>query len=207
MLFRKGRRPAMLAGIIALAVVAGCMSSVATTQPVPTPSTSVSSSHAQSPTPTVTPTPSPTWDADQAAAITAIDAFAEANYKVGADPSAFTKKQMTELMEPFGGGAALTSSVNWYLLLKKNGYRLVGEMVILSTLATDPVDDGRGTEVHVTRCQDQRQGKVVDKHGNAVTGEEFQLPLYNLRQYSVRKPPGEDAFRVFGYQTINGKCP
>ncbi|MBK8463765.1 MAG: hypothetical protein IPL36_12450 [Nigerium sp.] len=105
------------------------------------------------------------------------------------------------------GGEALNSTVRWHLRLKENGYRLVGEMVVLDTLATKPVDDGRGIEVHVTQCQDQRLGKVVDSDGDPVEGDDFQIPAYNLRQYSVRKPPGEDAFRVFGFTTINGACP
>ena len=105
------------------------------------------------------------------------------------------------------GGEALDSTVRWHLRLKEKGYRLVGEMVVLDTVATKPVDDGRGAEVHVTQCQDQRLGKIVDSDGNPVDGDDFQIPAYNLRQYSVRKPPGEDAFRVFGFATINGACP
>ena len=43
--------------------------------------------------------------------------------------------------------------------------------------------------------------------GEVVTEAAFQYPTYNLRQYSVRMPPGEKAFRVFGMQTVNGTCP
>lgn len=206
MLFWRGRTPGVLVGAFALAMIAGCTStpsptSSTTSAPTPAPTTSTT------PIAAVTPSATPTMSAEQLAAIATIDDFAAANERIGADPSAFTKTQMTELLEPLSGGGALTGTVNWYLLLKKNGYHSVGEMVILSTVATRAVDEGRGTEVHVARCQDQREGRVVDKNGNTVTGDDFQLPEYNLRQYSVRKPTGQDKFRVFGYQTINGKCP
>lgn len=114
---------------------------------------------------------------------------------------------MTELLRESSGGEALDSTVRWHLRLKENGYRLVGEMVVLDTVATKPANDGRGIEVHVTQCQDQQLGKIVNSDGNPVDGDDFQIPAYNLRQYSVRKPPGEDAFRVFGFATINGACP
>lgn len=206
-----GRRVGAMVGAATLAVFAGCGPSVAPTQSpstAPTPSNSTSAP-ASTTTPAITPTPSPseTWDAEQTAAITVVGQFAEADDQIGADPSAFTKKQMTEVLSQSSGGEALDSTVRWHLRLKENGYRLVGEMVVLTTLATKPVDDGRGIEVHVTQCQDQRQGRIVDKDGNAVNGDDFQIPAYNLRQYSVRKPPGDDAFRVFGFATINGACP
>lgn len=185
---------------LALAMIAGCTPSVAPT-PAPTMPTSTSKS------PSATPTPTATWSVEQAAAIEVVGKFAAADDEIGADPSAFTEKQMTELLKEFSGGEALATTVRWHLLLKKNGYRLTGEMTILTTSATTPVDDGRGAEVHVTQCQDQRQGKVVDRDGNPVPGDDFQIPDYNLRQFSVRKSPGEARFRVFGFQTINGKCP
>jgi len=198
----RSRRGAAAGAVLALAVIAGCAPSVAPAQtpPSPAPASSV-------PTPTATPTPAPTWNTEQAAAIEAVDKFAAADDKIGADPSGYTKQQMTELLKPVSGGEALDSTIKWHLRLKERGYHFSGVMTVLSTLATDPADDGRGVEVHVTQCQDQRQGKVVDSDGNPVDGGEFQIPEYNLRQYSVRKPPGEDAFRVFGFETINGSCP
>jgi len=197
-------------GAVALTVLAGCTPAAPPTQSPPTtePSSSTPAT-TNTPTPTDTPTPSPTatWGAEQTAAIEAVGKFAAADDQIGADPGAFTEKQMTELLRASSGGEALDSTVRWHLRLKENGYRLVGEMAVLDTLATKPVDDGRGIEVHVTQCQDQRLGKVVDSDGDPVEGDDFQIPAYNLRQYSVRKPPGEDAFRVFGFTTINGKCP
>lgn len=141
------------------------------------------------------------------AAIEAVNNFTDAEDRIGADPSAFTEKQMTDLLSEFSGGEVLEATVRWHLLLKKNGYRLIGAMEILGTNATKPADNGRGVEVAVTRCQDQRKGKVVDKDGRPVTGDDFEFSEYNLRQFAVRRPTGEAAFRVFGFATINGKCP
>ena len=205
-----GRHLGAAVGAVVLAVLSGCTPAAAPTQsPSATAPSPSSPAPTSTPTPTVTLTPSPTatWGAEQAAAIGAVGRFAAADDQIGADPSAFTEKQMTELLRESSGGEALNSTVRWHLRLKENGYRLVGEMVVLDTLATKPVDDGRGIEVHVTQCQDQRLGKVVDSDGDPVEGDDFQIPAYNLRQYSVRKPPGEDAFRVFGFTTINGACP
>lgn len=204
MLFWRGRRPGVLVSAIALALVAGCTSSVA--QP---PSTTAPSSATTTPTigPTPTPTATPTWNPEQAAAIEAVRRLFAADEKIGTDPSAFTTKQMTQVLGAAAGGEALDSMVRWHQRLKARGYRFTGQMVVLSTAASRPANNGRGVEVHVTHCQDQRQGKVVDKSGDAVRDTAFQLPAFNLRQYSVRKPPGEDAYRVFGFATINGTCP
>lgn len=198
-------------GAVAVAAVLAVTGCTPSGEPTPTPAlssaTPTPSATAATPTPTPRPTHTETWSAEQAAAIEALAKFGAADDQIGADPSAFTEQQMRELLEPFGGGEALDATVRWHLLLKESGYHFAGEMVVLGTVATKPVDDGRGVEVHITRCQDQRQGQVVDADGNPVGGDDFQIPEYNLRQFSVRKPPGEDAFRVFGFETINGKCP
>jgi hypothetical protein len=136
-----------------------------------------------------------------------VSRFAAADDEIGADPSAYSEKQMDILLREFSGGEALATTVRWHMLLRKNGYRLSGEMLVLSTDATRPTNGDRGTEVYVTQCQDQRQGKVLDKDGQPAVGDEFQIPEYNLRQFSVRKPTGDAKFRVFGFQTINGRCP
>lgn len=203
---RRGSCLGAVAGAVALAVIAGCTPSVEPTQ-TPTPTPAAASSPTNSPTPSVTPTPAPTWDADQSAAIEALTRFGEADDRIGTEPSAFTEAQMRELLEPYGGGEALESTIRWHLMLQENGYHFIGKIAVVQTVATDPVDDGRGIEVHITQCQDQREGKVVDADGDPVGGDDFEIPEYNLRQYSVRKPPGEDAFRVFGFETINGACP
>ena len=196
----RSRRVGAVVGAVALAMIAGCTPSVAPTQ-APTMPTSTSMS------PSTAPTPTATWSAQQTAAIEAVRNLAASDEKIGANPAAFTEKQMTQLLEPFSGGEVLKSTIGWHLRLKEHGYHFTGEIGVLSVQASKPVDEGRGIEVHVTQCQDQRQGKVVDKNGTPVDDAAFQLPTYNLRQYAVRKPPGEDAFRVFGFETINGACP
>lgn len=199
---------------VALVAAVGCTSEGAATVTSPTtavttPATpAVTTPTSASPTAqTGSPSPTETWSPDQAAAIDALAGFSAADDRIGADPSAFSEKEMTEILQEFSGGEALKATVRSHLDLRENGYRFVGAMVILQTLATEAVDDGHGLEVHVTQCQDQREGKVVDKDGNPVPGDQYQVPPYNLRQYSVRKPPGENAFRVFGFQTISGRCP
>lgn len=209
-----GRHLGAAVGAVVLAVLAGCTPAAAPTQ---SPSTTVAPPSSPSPTPsstptvTLTPSPTATWGAEQAAAIQAVDDFDAASAKIAADPASFTKAQMTALFEKSVGGEVLTRNVESFLAMAERGYREVGEREALFTLATDPVDDGRGPEVHVTRCWDQRQLTVVDSDGTPVGGKEgdegYLYPDYNLRQYTVLKPPKEDAFRVFGVQTINGSCP
>ena len=67
-------------------------------------------------------------------------------------------------------------------------------------------DNGRGDEVHVTMCFDQSALVVVDGSGAPVADQAYQYPAFNLRQFAVRKPSGEKAFRVFGMQTVKGEC-
>ncbi|MCW5950694.1 MAG: hypothetical protein KIT69_00265 [Propionibacteriaceae bacterium] len=157
------------------------------------------------------PTPSEAWNARQAAAIRAVDDFDAASAKIAADPASFSKSQMVALFENSVGGEVLTRNVESVLAMGKKGYREVGAREALFTLATEPVEDGRGTEVHVTRCWDQQELVVVDSDGTPVGDKDgddgYLYPDYNLRQYTVLKPPKEDAFRVFGVQTINGSCP
>ena len=200
-----------LAMVVVLAAAAGCTPVGATTPTAsPTPPTSpprATSTPSVVPTQTPSVTPSATWSVEQAAAVDAVTKFSAADDEIGANPSSFTKKEMTALMEQYSGGGALDSTERWHLRLREKGYRMVGSMRILSTVATEPVDEDRGVAVKVIRCQDQRDGQVVDKQGVPVSDEEYQIPEYNLRQYAVRKPPGEDAFRVFGFETIDGKCP
>lgn len=205
-----GRHRGAVVGAVALAVLAGCTPAPAPSQ---TPSTSVGppSSPAQpsTPAPTATPTPSPTatWSMEQAAAIKAVDDYSAAFDRIGADPASFTKDEMAAALEGFSGENALTSTVDFLISLKENEYRREGSVVVVWVLASDVVDDGRGDEVHVTTCRDQSAVRIVNQDGDLVTSEEFAIPEYNLRQLSVRKPPGEEAFRVFGFQTIPGACP
>ena len=205
----RGRRVGAVVSAAVLAV-AGCTPSATPTQTSPTP-VGPSGSPMQSATsvPTATPTPSPTatWSVEQAAAIQAVDDYSAAFDRIGADPASFTKDEMTAVLEEFSGENALTSTVDFLMSLKENEYRREGAVVVRWVLASDVVDDGRGDEVHVTTCRDQSAVRIIDRDGEVVTGEEFVIPEYNLRQLSVRKPPGEKAFRVFGFQTIPGACP
>lgn len=205
----RGRRVGAVVSAAVLAV-AGCTPSATPTQTSPTP-VGPSGSPMQSATsvPTATPTPSPTatWSVEQAAAIRAVDDYSAAFDRIGADPASFTKDEMTAVLEEFSGENALTSTVDFLMSLKENEYRREGAVVVRWVLASDVVDDGRGDEVHVTTCRDQSAVRIVDRDGEVVAGEEFVIPEYNLRQLSVRKPPGEKVFRVFGFQTIPGSCP
>ena len=205
----RGRRVGAVVSAAVLAV-AGCPPSATPTQTSPTP-VGPSGSPMQSATsvPTATPTPSPTatWSVEQAAAIRAVDDYSAAFDRIGADPASFTKDEMTAVLEEFSGENALTSTVDFLMSLKENEYRREGAVVVRWVLASDVVDDGRGDEVHVTTCRDQSAVRIVDRDGEVVAGEEFVIPEYNLRQLSVRKPPGEKVFRVFGFQTIPGACP
>ena len=118
---------------------------------------------------------------------------------------------MRSLFEKSVGGEVLSRNIESFLAMGEKGYREEGSREALFTLATEPVDDGHGAEVHVTRCWDQRGLRVVDSDGAPVGGndgdEGYLYPDFNLRQYTVLKPPGEKSFRVFGVQTINGSCP
>jgi len=208
----RSRRGAAVGAVLALAVIAGCAPSVAPAQTPTIPQTSAASpSTTPAPTPTATPTTTPTWGAAEAAAVRAVDDFDAASSKVAADPAAFTKNQMTRLFKQSVGGDVLTRNVDSFMKMRAKGYREVGTRTAVSTLATKPVNDGRGVEVHVTRCWDQRGLSVVDADGAPVGAKEgdegYQYPDYNLRQYTVLKQAGESDFRVFGVETINGSCP
>lgn len=195
-----------LAVTAVLAAVAGCAPSPTPTQTTP-PASTPTLSPSSTPTPTVTPSPTPTWGPEQAAAIATVENFIDSSMRILADPSSFTSDQMSDLLAASSGGEALTASVGSFETMREKGFRVTGSVELLSKLPTEPVDDGRGAEVHVTVCQDQTSLRAVDKDGKAVVEERYQYPDFLLRQFSVRKPPGEDAFRVFGFQTINGACP
>lgn len=202
--------PGMIVGAFALTLVVGCTPPVAPSQ-TPSASSSATSASTTASTPTATQAPAENWTVEQAAAIQAVDAFDAASAEIAAAPGSFTEAEMTALFEKSVGGDVLTRNVESFMAMREKGYREVGTREAVFTLATDPVDDGRGPEVHVTRCWNQSGLSVVDSDGEAVGEKEgdegYLYPEYNLRQYTVLKPPGEDSFRVFGVQTINGSCP
>lgn len=207
MLFWRERRPSVLVGAIVLAALAGCTSTVAPAQ-TPTPS---GPSASAPPTVTATPTPIPTWNEKQSAAIKSVDDFDATSAKIAADPAAFTRAEMTKLFEQSVGGDVLQRNVDSFMSMREKGYREVGSRIAVFTQATREVKDGKGTEIHVTRCWDQRELSVITADGATVgtaKGDEgYAYPDYNLRQYTVLQPEGENTFRVFGVQTINGACP
>lgn len=157
--------------------------------------------------PAVSPSPTSTLDPEQAAAAQAVEDFNATSVTIASDPAAFSKAKMTEMLERSVGGDMVSANVGWFMQMKQKGYRDEGSVTILSTIVSEVTDDGRGREVHVTQCRDQSGLHAVDDRGDVVTEAAFQYPTYNLRQYSVRMPPGESAFRVFGMQTVNGTCP
>lgn len=210
MLLWRDRRLGVLVGALALTVIAGCTSPGGSPQS-PSAQTSTPTTVTAPPTVTPSPTPTPTWNARQAAAIQAVDDFDAASAKVAADPSAFTRSEMTKLFEQSVGGDVLQRNVESFMSMRDKGYREVGTRTAVFTQATREVNDGQGVEVHVTRCWDQRELTVVNADGATVgqaKGDEgYAYPDYNLRQYTVLRTAGESTFRVFGVQTINGSCP
>ncbi|MBK8458813.1 MAG: hypothetical protein IPL43_00170 [Micropruina sp.] len=186
-------------GILCALILTGCTSPAPTTPNPATPSPTTSA--------TSTPTLTTTWSTGQVAAIKAVEDYNLASAKIGANPSAFSKAEMRNLLQRSIGGAMIEANVQGFQSMRSQGYHREGSAAIVWTVATDVADDGRGLEVHVTQCRDQTSIRIVDKAGSPAPEVEFQYPSHNLRQYSVRKPPGEESFRVFGMQTVNGACP
>lgn len=186
-----------------LLLVAGC--TPASAPPTPTgslPTVALS----PSPTQAVSSSPTPTWDESQAAAIAAVDAYEAVTAEIAADPSAFSEAEMTAMFAKTIGENMVKGNVDYFLEMANRGYKEVGVRTAASTSATDVQDNGRGDEVHITRCWDQRDLRVVDKGGKPVTDDEFLNPPYNLRQYTALKR-SEESFRIYGAETINGACP
>ncbi len=209
-----GRHRGVIASAVALVVISGCSASTPTPSPsvAPSrPSQPASPTSTVEPTPSSTPIPTATWSVEQAAAIQAVDDFDAASAEIAADPASFTEAQMKALFEKSVAADVLSRNVESFLAMGEKGYREEGRREALFTLATDPVDDGLGPEIHVTRCWDQRGLAVVDSYGMPVGGDEgdegYLYPDFNLRQYTVLKPAKEKTFRVFGVQTVNGACP
>lgn len=195
----------------ALAVLTTLTLTACTPTPVttmsPSGSPSIPSATQSSPTtPATSATPSPTWNTQQQAAIRAVEEFSTASTKIAQDPSAFTKTEMTLLLKKTIGGDMIASNVTFYMGMRKQGFRQVGEVSVVSLSASPVSDNGRGDEVHVTMCRDLSGVSVVDSKDRPVADKAYQYPAFNLRQFAVRKPPGEKAFRAFGMQTVKGEC-
>lgn len=181
-----------------------------------TPSASPSpSGHPSSGPPTVvsaspmpTPTPTETWSAMEREAIAAVDAYKAAGLRIENNPAAFTEKQMKALLTPVAGPAVVKANVGSYLDLKKRAFRYAGTVVPVMTTSHGATNVGYATQVIVTRCNDQRQLRVVDKDGREVDEATlgYEVPEFNMRQYVVQKRKGENDFRVYGIGSASGSC-
>ena len=174
--------------------------------PIPSgPSTSGSPSVVSA---TPTPTPTQTWSAVERDAIAAVDAYRDAGLQIENDPAAFTEKQMRALLTKVAGPEVVKANVGSYLNLKKRGFRYAGTVVPLMTISHGATDVGYATQVIVTRCNDQRGLKAVDKDGREVDEATlgYKLPEFNMRQYVVQKRKGDTHFRVYGIGKASGSC-
>ncbi len=155
-----------------------------------------------------TPTPTHTWSAVEQAAIAAVDAYKEAARRIENDPAAFTEKQMKAILTKVAGSEVVKANVGSYLELKKRGFRYSGASVPVMTVSHGATDVGYATQVIVTRCNDQRGVKVLDKDGREVNEATlgYELPEFNMRQYVVQKRKGETHFRVYGLGKGSGSC-
>lgn len=174
-------------------------------------STGASNPPSASPTPaapSMSSSPTSTLSAAQLAAIDAVDGYRAASVQIGNDPSSFTEAQMRSLLGKWAGAAVVKSNVASYLWLKKKGFRYDTGTKVLSTKASEATDVGYGTQVVVTRCIDQSPAKVLDRSGAEVSAKElgYTVPQLLLRQYTVQKRTGKDAFLVYGLAPTKGQC-
>lgn len=195
------------ASLVVAAGVVAILVSACTPSGSPSPSAAPTSESPTVSSATPTPTPTQTLSRDQAAAIQAVDAYSAAGLQIGANPAGFTEKQMTALMSKVAGPAVVKANVGSFMDLRKKGLRYEGSVVPTMTIA-HPEKGSDGVEVYVTRCNDQRGLRAVDKNGQVVDEATlgYPIPAFNLRQYTVRKPAGEDHFRVFESGPIAGRC-
>ncbi len=196
------------ASLVVAASAVAILVSACTPAAAPTPSapsTSVS--------PTVvsampTPTPTQTWSAVERDAIAAVDAYRDAGLQIENDPAAFTEKQMRALLTKVAGPEVVKANVGSYLNLKKRGFRYAGTVVPLMTISHGATDVGYATQVIVTRCNDQRGLKALDRSGREVDEATlgYAIPDFNMRQYVVQKRKGDKHFRVYGIGSASGSC-
>ena len=197
-------RAPLVATASALAILlAACM-------PAGSPSPSVPSNPAS---PTVTsampaPTPTETWSAVERDAIDAVDAYRDAGLRIENNPAAFTERQMRAVLTAVAGPDVVKANVGSYLNLKKRGFRYAGTVLPLMTTSHGATDLGYGTQVIVTRCNDQRALKVLDRDGREVDEATlgYKVPKFNMRQYVVEKRKRDERFRVYGIGSASGSC-
>jgi len=132
--------------------------------------------------------------------------FTDVSREIGADPSRFSRAQMTKNFRYYVGGDMVTANVDSFMELKRKGYRWAGGMKIGAIVASEVTNhrNALGLEVRVTVCQDQTQMSLVDESGAAVTART--VPAYNVRLYIVRKPAKESTWRVYGMRTLSASA-
>lgn len=194
-----------------LVVAAGAVCillSACTATGAPSPSGASASGSPTVVTAAPTPTPTETWSAVERDAIAAVDAYKAAGLRIENNPAAFTEKQMTALLTPVAGPAVVKANVGSYLDLKKRGFRYDGTVRPLMTTSHGATDVGYATQVIVTRCNDQRELRVVDRDGREVNEATlgYEVPEFNMRQYVVQKREGDKHFRVYGIGSASGSC-
>ena len=194
--------------LVTAGVVAGCtplpQPTGSTTAPSVTPTESAAPSASTSPF----PTPSPTLNANQQAAVAAVDGLSDTTARLGGTPSQFTRAQMVTALKRYAGGKVPDASANSFMRLREKGWRYEGHVSITSMMASKVSDNRTAlrSEVIVTTCRDQSQLRVVDKSGAVVAKEQANIPAFLLRQYTVFKPDGAKSWKVYGFDIAKGEC-
>ena len=112
------------------------------------------------------------------------------------------------MMRKVAGPAVVRANVSSFMDLRKRGLRYDGIVVATMTVTHPEKATSDGVEIYVTRCNDQRGFRALDKNGQIVDEMTlgYPIPAFNLRQYTVRKPAGEGRFRVFEIGPVAGRC-
>lgn len=198
--------PASIAASVVFVLLSGCTSAVPKPPSVPAPDISAPTN--ASPSPSSSPSLTPTWSAEQAGAIAAVDEYRAAIHRIEQDPASFSKAEMTATLSKVAGGKVVPSNVESYLDLKKRGLRFDGDTTVVSTVVSRASKASYGTEVFVTHCIDQRGLRVLDAAGKEVSSAElgYNVPDFNLRQYTVVRRSGSEKFLVLGLAPAKGEC-
>ena len=194
----------LIVGLLAVSLV-GCTPTGGSVPPS-SPASSGGSPSSVSAVPSPSPTPSESWDADQAAAVAAVQGYYQVSDELGSNPAKFSKAKVEEKLGAYIGGDLLPPNVKYFVSLAQNGHHEQGGAKVLWIKPSKAIDNhnSRGKQVAVTVCQDLRELVVVDGAGKPVGepgGDDFVL-----QQYSVRIPPKASKWRAYGVQIITGKC-
>lgn len=167
-----------------LMLLAGCTTPTPSATPTATPTPSVS----MSPT-TPTATPPQVLSADQQAAVDALTHGDQVTNQIGRDPSAYSEKQIREMLGKVKMPPLLANSIQGRLSLKEKGYREAGESIVLWVKAAKVERVDGALRVVITRCIDQRTLQVVDQSG-APAPADWQYPQWHLQESAMRKTKG-----------------